>query len=496
MRKQLHRANGKTNIREPALSVPGPRPLFGRYGGTFAFLLDPIGYLNKVFDKYGQIVGVKTASMATPPRKDYPGTVYLYGSRLIQQVSTDHDGYHRVAMSHRLYPVGNVSERQKPLKRIMTGLPHHRGDKHRQQRRLLLPAFQRQTAQTYYDDMVAVTNEFLSNWQTGTVYDMRREMLRLTLFISARTLFGQVSADEGERIGYLVDDWIRFIMSVSHLLPYDLPGIPYRRWLNLSHEIDKSTRQIIANKRASEADDGSLLSMLIHARDEDGSKLSEDELIGHISLLMWGSRDASANALVWTLFLLSQHPRILADVIDELEAEVGGQVVSINQLDRLPLLDRIIKESLRLLPPFPVIHRVATENTELAGYFLPAGTELIMSIYHTHRRSELYTHAAIFDPDRWLTIEPEVFEYMPFGGGPRMCIGTSFADVELKIVLTLLLQRYRLQVVSGTKIDRQVDVSMTPKYGMPMIVHPQDRAFHRSPGQVRGNIFEMVDLSK
>jgi cytochrome P450 len=163
-------------------------------------------------------------------------------------------------------------------------------------------------------------------------------------------------------------------------------------------------------------------------------------------------------------------------------------------LDQLPLLERVIKESLRLLPPFPVIHRVSAEANDLGGYSIPAGAEIVMSTYHTHRIEEIYSDPFAFNPDRWLTIQPSVFEFTPFSGGPRMCIGLSFAMQELKVILALMLQRHRLEFVSGTRVDRLVHVTLTPKNGMPMMVHKQDRQFKQAVGGIRGNIRKMVKL--
>ncbi len=475
-------------------TIPGPRSFLGPYRAAFSFFNDPIGYLDTLFEEYGNLVGVKTPPMATPPNPNYPGTVFLYGPELIQQVVTEHDAYYRVAMSLGLYPVGEITPRQEPLTRIMTGLPFLQKDEHRKHRRLMMPAFHKQAVQTYHNDMVTSTLEMLDQWKVNQRIDVSQEMLRLTMRITALTLFGQESVQEGERVGSIVEKWIDYVMSLSHLLPYDLPGFRYRGWLDLSKEIETATRMLIDNKRAAGANDHSLLSMLIQTRDRDGSSLSEDELIGHISLLLWGSRDASVYAATWTLFLLSQHPDIQADLVDELDEVLDGNSPSVEQLDQLPLLERVIKESLRLLPPFPVIHRVSAEANELGGYSIPEGVEVIMSTYHTHRIEEIYPYPLAFNPDRWLSIQPSVFEFTPFSGGPRMCIGSSFAMQELKVILVLVLQRYRLELVPGARVDRLVHVTLTPKNGIPMTVHRQDRQFQQGVGGVRGNIRRMVKL--
>jgi cytochrome P450 len=432
--------------------------------------------------------------MATPPNRAYPGTVFLYGPELIQQVVMKHDAYYRVAMSLSLYPTGEVTRRQEPVTRIMTGLPYLRKDEHRKHRHLMMPAFNKQAVQTYHDDMLCATQEMLDRWKDGQRIDLSREMLRLTMRITALTLFGEESVQEGERVGNAVAEWIDYVMSLGHLFPYDLPGFGYRRWLDLSREIETDTRRLIDEKSASGADDHSLLSMLIRARDQDGFALSEDELIGHVSLLLWGSRDASVYAVVWTVFLLSQHPDILADVVDELGHVLKGSRPSAEQLDQLPLLERVINESLRLLPPFPVIHRVSAEANELNGYLIPPQAEVVMSVYHTHRVAEVYPDPQAFYPGRWQSLQPTVSEFTPFSGGPRMCIRSSFAMQELKVILALALERYRLEFVPAVSVDRLVHVTLTPKNGMPMIVHKQDRQFDQGVGCVRGNIRGMVRL--
>jgi cytochrome P450 len=310
-------------------TIPGPQLFLGPYHAAISFFNDPIGYLDPLFAKYGKLVWVKTPPMATPPNPNYPGTVFLYGPELIQQVVMKHDAYYRVAMSLSLYPVGEITPRQEPVTRIMTGLPYLQKDEHRKHRRLMMPAFHKQAVQTYHDDMVTSTLEMLDHWKQGQHIDVSQEMLRLTMHITALTLFGQESVEEGERVGLVVAKWIDYVMSLSHLRPFDLPGFHYRGWLDLSKEIEIATRRLIEEKRAAGATDHSLLSMLIQTRDQDGSALAEDELIGHISLLLWGSRDASVYAATWTLFLLSQHPEVQANVVDELDQLLAGNLPSV-----------------------------------------------------------------------------------------------------------------------------------------------------------------------
>lgn len=472
--------------------IPGPAARFGRFIEMAKIFSDPIQYFDKHFKKYGCIFGTLTASLTTPPSPNYPGTICIYGPDLIRELCSDHDGFHRSALSHRLFPADKVTPRTEPLRHIMTGLTHVRGDTHRAHRRLILPAFHKQKVKNYLPEIISETQNLMEEWRVGEVYDMSREASKLILRISARSLFGQTDQAEGRRIGLLIDHWVDFIMSVNHLFPLDFPGTPYHKWLNLSHEIETTTRRIITEKRANGANDDSLLSMLIQATDEGGTGFSEDDLIGHISLMLWGSRDAAAAALMWTIFLISLHADVQESVVDELDSILDGSPPSTEQLTQLPMTENALKESLRLLPPFPLVNRVAHPSGQLGGFEVPEGTEVIMSIYHTHRMPELYSEPATFRPNRWQTIKPETFEYMPFGGGPRMCPGSTLAWQELMVALAMLLQRFRFEMVDHAKVDRVVKLGLLPKQGLPMKIHLQDREFSKSVKYVRGNLNKMV----
>lgn len=275
----------------------------------------------------------------------------------------------------------------------------------------------------------------------------------------------------------------------------DLPLSAYRRWLDLTHAIDRETVAIVREKRARAEIGGDMLSMLLAARDEDGSALDEDELVGHTGVIFAAGHETSTNALAWTLLLLAEHPDVAADVCDELALVLRGEPPTVADLARLPLLDAVVKESLRVLPPVPLHPRVVAEDHELAGFSLPRRTELMLSIFHMHHDPDVFREPRRFMPSRWSTIKPTTFEYNPFSAGPRMCIGASFATMEIKIVLATLLQRFRVELVPGAKIDRRVAITMAPKHGLPMRVRAADQAWKRGAGRLRGgDVRELVDF--
>jgi cytochrome P450 len=191
--------------------------------------------------------------------------------------------------------------------------------------------------------------------------------------------------------------------------------------------------------------------------------------------------------------LLAQHPRVLGDLCDELSGKLHGEPPNFEDLPDLPLLDYVVKESLRLFPPAPLNHRITARDSELGDYRIPAGSEVLSSIYHTHRVPDLYSEPLRFWPERWATLDPGPYAYNPFSAGPRMCIGATFALFEIKVVLSLLLQRFRLELVPNQRIDRYFGITLAPTPRVLMKIQRTDRAFARR-APVHGNVHGMVSL--
>jgi cytochrome P450 len=412
--------------------------------------------------------------------------VFVCGADLNREVVTLTETYHKSA-------IGGLQKQLSTRQQIMwnwgTGLFHVNGEMHRQHRRLLMPAFHKKQIESYRDDMVLLTQRMLDRWQVGQRVDVQDEMSRLSLRIAGKSLFG----DADSHVGVLLQQMIRVLLRPTPaILGQDIPGFPLHHALNASQQADQKLRQQMAYKREHGLDNNDVLSMLLQAQDEDGARLTDDEVVGHVGIIFMAGHETSANALTWTLLLLSQHTSVAADLLDELSNELHGEPPTIEQIAKLGLLDRVVKESLRLLPPVPLNHRILAEPTELGGHLIPTGTEVFVSIYHLHHDPALFPQPEKFDPDRWLTINPTAFEYNPFSAGPRMCIGAPFALLEIKVVLATLLQRHRLEFIPGTRLDRRVRITMAPLHGLPMMVRPQDRQFTRGGGGIRGNVREMV----
>lgn len=272
--------------------------------------------------------------------------------------------------------------------------------------------------------------------------------------------------------------------------------MPYRRLLKLSQQLMAKLRDLIDAKRRHGADTGDVMDVLVHhARDADGAAMTEDELIGQANLLFLAGHETTANSLTWTLFLLMQHPRVRADLLDELRGVLHGDPPRLEHLSRLPLLERVIKESMRVLPAVPLGMRTTASALEFAGHDLPAHAEIIFSQYHTHHDPAIYVEPLRFDPSRWERLEPTAYEYIPFGGGARMCIGASFALMEIKAVLATLLQRWEPCLRPGTRVDRYVNLTLSPKHGLPVGLQSAGSGTMAATPVV-GDVHEMVALPR
>lgn len=467
-----------TNLPRPLSSLPGPQgvPLLGAKAELLQIYRQPIAYLQRLYQRYGDILVAV---------KNDPLLVCAFGPEHNFRLLSNPDLFH--VTSEKL--LGKLP-RGTALTRIwFTHLLRMDGGQHKQQRRLMAPAFHKKQIVQYHNDMIDQTQRLLDRWKIGEELNLLPEMQRLTQAIVVKTLFGVDDEEKLKRLGHLMEKLVK-VAALGVLMPVDFPGSPYHQALKVAQMLDTEIREIIEQKRTQrEATD--VLTMLIQTHDEDGEKLSDDQLIGHTFSLYVAGHETTSNALTWTNFLLEQHPHVLADLLDELDATLHGEPPTIEQLRQLPLLDCVVKESLRLFPPAVVGVRIATQVCELGGYELPAGTHVLYSQFLTHRMPELYEEPDRFKPERWQTLERSPYEYLPFSAGHHMCIASLFATQELKIVLAMMLQRYRLAIRPHANIS--LNLRMQAKPGLPVRIFAQDRQFKRTP--VRGPVLSMMELN-
>jgi cytochrome P450 len=236
-----------------------------------------------------------------------------------------------------------------------------------------------------------------------------------------------------------------------------------------------------------------VLSLLIRAHDEQVS-ISDEQLIGHIVLLFGAAHLTSAHTLTWTLFLLAQHPLVMARLHEELNQVLDGAAAPLPEhLDRMPYLDLVVKESMRILPASCYSQRIAAEPVQLGPFQLQRGAAVIFSQFITHRIPEIYSQPDVFLPDRWNSISPSAYAYLPFGAGPRMCVGAALGMMQLKISLPTLLNRFKMSIVPNAEINGQILSTMLfPGSPVPALLEPHDGRFKSSP--VTGNIHTLLKL--
>jgi cytochrome P450 len=445
-------------------------------------LRDPAVHLRRLQQTYGDIVRLGPAAGAP---------VIVFAPEYNHQLLSNPDLFYSFDTSDSASPA--QLPRNSAAARLMSGVAGMNGEKHTQHRRMLMPAFHKKRIEGLRDTVVTRTEDHLAGWAPGRRIDLAKEMKALSLRIGISALLGLDPEEEGRHVHHLVEAWTMHGLSIPVvLLQIDLPGLPYHRFMTLSERLETELHAVIVRKRAGGLDGADALSLLLETRDQDGGRLTDSELLGHLTTLFMAGHETTASTLTWLFFLLTQHPAILARLVDECEGVLHGAAPTLDQLPALPLLDRVIKESMRLMPAALWFIRTARAPFTLGPYALPAGQHIVFSPAVTHRRPDIYPDPDRFLPARWETYEPATYEYLPFGGGPRRCLGATFAMMELKLIVPMILQRYRLALPPGTRVDRGGTVLSFPKHPLMVELHPQDGHFTRT--LVRGNIHDWVCL--
>jgi cytochrome P450 len=464
------------------MAIPHPPipPVMGWRGLMLRFFSDTVRYPREWQRRYGNLVSIGAGQ---------GGGVLAFGADYNRQIFTQPDVFYTI--DAETFPVRLPAET--PLFRMWNnGLLQMNGTRHDGQRRLMMPALHKKRIDSYRSDMIALTERQLSGWIIGETRLLLKEMRQLTAAIAIQTLMGLKPDEEGEPLLRMFETWSKGIQSPMTLaLPYNLPGMPFRRLLRLSEQIEADMLSLLARKRQTASDGMDAFSMLIQAQDEDGSRMSDSELIGQAMTLFIAGHETTASALTWALFLLSQHTKILADLTDEL-APLHGAAPSLEHWNQWPLLDGVIQETLRLFPPLPIVTRASAVPFTLGGYDFPARTGLVLSAFVTHRTAEIYTQVNQFLPERWSSINPSPYEFIPFSSGSRMCLGSTFAMTEMKIVLPLILARYQLVPPPNAKVDYAASIFLAPRRGLPMRLLSTGQTMRSET--VGGNVRDLVEI--
>lgn len=466
------------------VSVRGPKalPLIGVQVNALRLLADPIGRMSALHRDHGDVAAIADRS---------PALVCAFGAERNREVLSN------LAMFEHDDQVFVAAAPGSALRTLSRGLVFQTGESHRRHRRLLMPAFQRSAIDGYAPDIVAVAAAALGTWPIGHVADLAALTRELIQRVAMRCLFGLDEGAGASEVGRATAELVDLMTSpLAVALPFDIPGTPHARLLRSAERTNALLRELLAEKRRRLAGADDAFALIVRAGEAEASPLSDEELVGEALTLFFAGHDTQARTLAWTLFLLEQHPDVLADVVDEIDAVLGGGPPTLERASELALVDRVLKESMRVLTPAPVTFvRVCQTEARIGPHALPRGASVILSPFITHRDPGRYPEPTRFLPRRWERIQPTPYEYLPFGAGPRMCIGASFANLAMRLVLPMILQRFRVTLAPGARVSRVVRGNiLSPRYGLPMHIAPQDRRFARG-ARPRGDIGELVELS-
>ena len=357
------------------------------------------------------------------------------------------------------------------------GLFTAEGDLWLRQRRLMQPAFHRERVAAYGETMTAYAARRAADWRDGAALDIHVEMMDVTRAIVAKTLFDADVSDEARGIGdasRIVQEYFgeRLGSLLAQFLPLWLPTPANVRLRRASRHLDAVVYRMIADRRRSPEGRGDLLSILLQAQDaDDGSRMTDRQVRDEVMTLFLAGHETTAVALSWTWYLLAQHPEADARLADELRGVLGGRVPAVADLPALRYTGMVVAESLRLYPPAYGIGREAATATEVAGISLPSRGIVIIPTWVVHRDARWFDKPDAFLPERWADEAARRlprFAYLPFGGGPRQCIGNTFATMEATLILAAIAQRFRLALLPDQRVTPTPGITLRPEPGIRM----------------------------
>ncbi len=358
------------------------------------------------------------------------------------------------------------------------GLLIAEGTVHKRHRKLLAPAFAPKRLAAYGDVMVSETVDQVSRWTKDQPVDLSTEMMELTLAIAGRTMFSAHVRDDAKTIAEGLELAMRSqSASLKSLvrLGYEWPLPRHRQMRRAVEMLDSVVYRLIAEGRKRGTDVGDVLSILLMARDDDGTGLTDPQVRDEVMTLLLAGHETTANALSWTWYELGRNPGALERLRAEIDTVLGQRTVTVDDLPQLPWTAAVIDEAMRLHPPAYMTGRESVVPVELGGHSLAKGSIVAINIFGIHRRDDYYPTPLAFKPERFLPEAKKArprHHYLPFGAGPRICIGSHFALMEAQLSLSTLVQRadIRMQV---TSVGHEPLVTLRPAGGLRAIVSPR-----------------------
>ncbi|MCX6044282.1 MAG: cytochrome P450 [Chloroflexi bacterium] len=361
------------------------------------------------------------------------------------------------------------------------------GDFWLRQRRLLQPAFHRQRIFGFGQLITNCAAQMLAAWDqypSGARLDVDQEMMRVTLRTVGLALFSTDLTANSSEIGHVITkSSAYFTYRLTHLLapPLWVPTPRNREFKRLQASVGHRVPELIATRKRLIAEQGDaenagrpvdMIDLLLNTRYEDTGEAMDDEQMGReIRIFIGAGHETTSNTLSWTLYLLSQHPEVEAKLQAEVDQVLAQRTPTMEDISQLPYMRKVLEESMRLYPAAWAISRQSINEDQLGPYYLPADASVILPIYAVHHHSDFWENPEQFDPERFAperAAQQHRFAYFPFGGGPRQCIGNTFAMTEAHLILAMIVQRYKLRLQPGIKIEPMPLITLRIKGGLPM----------------------------
>jgi cytochrome P450 len=452
--------DAKLPPRPPAPPILGHVPQWRR---------DPVGFVTAAA-RCGDVVQLAL-----------PGRTYL--------LTHPRDVKHVLQDNNQNYCKGWVFDRIKPYwgESLLTA----EGERWRAQRRRIQPSFKREHTTGFAPIITKRTHEMLERWEkaseAGTELVLYNEMTQLALVIIADVLFGVELWGDAAGMTTSVQTALRVLktrVSAIAPLPLWIPTPQNRRFNRAMHTLNSRVAEIVQRSRSA-SERRTFVKMLMEAQDsETGAPMTDEHLHEEIIGMLQQGHDTIGETLAWTWYLLSLHPEVERKLSIEIARVVGSRTPTVADLERLTYAHLIIQESLRLFPPVWMIPRQAIADDVVAGYRIPARSTVLVSPYLTHRHAEFWDNPEAFDPERFDPVasrDRPRYAFFPFGGGPRRCMGTDMAMMETLLILTMVVQRYRLHLVSGHREEPECIIDMVPRHGVRASLHRRHSSVGREP---------------
>lgn len=407
---------------------------------TLHLIIRPIGFFNDYAQRYGDTFTTRVMGWNSPP-------VVFFGSpTAIEQIFTD--------QSHR-FELGKVTHVFRPLTgdRSLIMLD---GELHQRQRQLLMPPLHGDRMRTYGQVICEITRQVIAAWRLNQPFSIRDYTSEISLQVILRVVFGLTLGPRYQQLKQLLASLLEAVNSPLYSSQFFFPILqqnlgswsPWGKFLQQQHQINALIYAEIQERRL-QADPTrqDVLSLLLSARDHTGQPMTDEELRDQLITLLLLGHETTASALAWAFYWVHQTPSVLERLLEELDAL--GDAPDPDRLAQLPYLTAVCKESLRLYPIALISQpRRVKEPVEIDGYLFDRGTILVPCIYLAHHRPQTYVHPDQFQPERFLHQKVSPYEFLPFGGGSRSCIGSAFSLYEMKLVLATVLSRYQLALAN------------------------------------------------